>query len=310
MELHNETNLENCRNAVITIGSFDGLHIGHRTIFQQVIDEASSLQAASVVISFEPHPRTVIQPNALVQNLTTADEKISLFRSIGIHHLVIYPFTTAFANFTAEEYVEKFIIEQFHPKVIIIGYDHHFGKHRSGNIQLLQQYADKGFFKLIQIQEQTIQEIGVSSTKIRNALLYGEIEKANALLGYSYFFSGTVVMGKQLGRTIGFKTANIHIDNNQKLIPGNGVYVVTVALHKKRLQGMMNIGTRPTVDGTHRTIEVHIVDFDEDIYGETLEINILTRLRNEQKFDGLDALKAQLNKDKTNTIDFFKSASN
>lgn len=306
MQIHQTDNLSNFKDAIITIGSFDGVHIGHKTIINTLLEQAKIHRGETVIITFEPHPRTIIQPNALVQNLTTAEEKVHLMQRLAIDHLVIYPFTKKFSDLSAKEYIEDFIIKQFQPKVIVIGYDHHFGKDRTGNIKLLEEYANKGYFKLIQIPEQTIQEASISSTKIRNALLYGEIEKANTLLGYAYFFSGIVVKGKQLGRTIGFKTANLQLQNNAKLIPGNGVYIVDVIWEGRSLEGMMNIGVRPTVDGMNRVIEVHILDFDIEIYGDELTINILKRLRNEQKFDGLDTLKAQLQKDRMDTAAFFK----
>jgi riboflavin kinase / FMN adenylyltransferase len=306
MQIHLTNPLAPFQDSIITIGSFDGLHIGHKTIIEKLQEEAKIHEGETVIITFEPHPKTILQPNALVQNITTADEKVQLMQQLAIDHLVIYPFTKAFSNLTATEYVEDFIIKQFQPKVIVIGYDHHFGKDRTGNIKMLESYAAKGHFKLIEIPEQTINEASISSTKIRNALLYGEIENANKLLGYAYFFSGTIVQGKQLGRTIGFKTANLQVQNSLKLIPGNGVYVVSVQWKNRTMQGMMNIGTRPTVDGMNRVIEVHILNFDEEIYGEELTITILSRLRNEQKFNGLDALKEQLEKDRQATATYFQ----
>jgi riboflavin kinase/FMN adenylyltransferase len=307
MQIHNSTYISPTNNTVLTIGSFDGVHLGHKKIIEIVQKEAVGNNGEAVVITFEPHPRTITQPNALLHIITTASEKVQLLTQFHIAHLVVYPFSTAFAELSAEAYIEDFIIKKFAPKIIVIGYDHHFGKNRDGNIKMLAKYAAKGFFKLIEIEEQTIQQAGISSTKIRNALLYGEIEKANQLLGYAYFFTGTVVKGKQLGRTIGFKTANLQLQHNSKLIPGNGVYVVQVQWDNLTLQGMMNIGTRPTVDGTNRTIEVHILNFDAEIYDEELSITILSRLRNEQKFDGLISLKHQLEKDKLATIHYFKS---
>jgi riboflavin kinase / FMN adenylyltransferase len=306
MQIHQSNHLTPFQNSIITIGSFDGLHRGHKTIIEKLQEEAKIHEGETVIITFEPHPKTVLQPNALVQHITTADEKVQLMQQLAIDHLVIYPFTKAFSNLTAVEYIEDFIIQQFQPKVIVIGYDHHFGKDRTGNIKMLESYAAKGHFKLIEIPEQTINEASISSTKIRNALLYGEIENANKLLGYAYFFSGTIVQGKQLGRTIGFKTANLQVQNSLKLIPGNGVYVVSVQWKNRTMQGMMNIGTRPTVDGMNRVIEVHILNFDEEIYGEELTITILSRLRNEQKFNGLDALKEQLEKDREATATYFQ----
>ena len=305
MQIHYTTELPIIKNAILTIGTFDGLHSGHITIINRLKALATQYNGSTVVVTFEPHPRTIVQPNALLQIITTATEKEALFASLGIDHLVIYPFTKAFASLSATNYIEQFIIGTFNPIGIVIGYDHHFGANRTGNITMLQQYANKGAFTLVEIPAHTINNNAISSTKIRNALLHGDIEKANTLLGYPYFFTGIVVQGKQLGRTIGYKTANIQIANTMKLIPGNGVYVVLVAYANSTLQGMMNIGTRPTVEGTNRTIEVHMLHFDEEIYGEQLTITLVKRLRNEQKFDDLQALKNQLYIDKKNTEKHF-----
>jgi riboflavin kinase / FMN adenylyltransferase len=242
-----------------------------------------------------------------LQVLTTQTEKQRLLTQQAIDHLVLYPFTIDFSKWTAQQYIEDFLIAKFAPKAIVIGFDHHFGNDREGNFKTLEKYAQKGHFELYEIEAQTVQNNKISSTRIRNALLHGEIEQANNLLGYHYAFTGTVVKGKQLGRTIGFKTANLHLSNTLKLIPGNGVYVVQVQWNNMQLQGMMNIGNRPTVDGINRTIEVHLLNFDEEIYNETLTVSIVQRLRNEHKFDGLEALKNQLQLDKEATIAYFKS---
>jgi riboflavin kinase/FMN adenylyltransferase len=307
MQIYTDTALPVFNNAVITIGAFDGVHNGHRAIITQLKKVAQQYNGESVIISFNPHPRIVVQPNALLQVITTTSEKQALLQQLQINHLVLYPFSKEFSQMNAQQYVEDFLIAKFKPKAIVIGFDHHFGNDREGNFKLLEKYANQGSFDLFEIEAQTVQNNKISSTSIRNALLHGEIIKANQLLGYNYTFSGTVVKGKQLGRTIGFKTANIQIYDTQKLIPGNGVYVVTATWNAKQLQGMMNIGTRPTVDGTSRTIEVHILNFDEEIYDQMLTVSILQRLRNEQKFDGLEALKNQLQVDKTATAEYFAS---
>ncbi len=305
MQIIQSDNIPPFKNAIITIGTFDGVHNGHKTIFLKLKEIASRYNGETILISFDPHPRTIIQPNALLQIITTLPEKINLFKKLDVDYLVIYPFTKEFSNKTAKEYIDDFIIKKFNPKVVVIGYDHHFGNNREGNINLLKEFADKGYFELIEIEALTIHNVNISSTKIRNALLHGEIENANELLGYPYFFTGTVVLGKQIGRTIGFKTANLQLQNDMKLIPGNGVYAVKVDWKNMQLFGMMNIGTRPTVDGMNRVIEVHILNFDEEIYGDELTITIFKRLRNEQKFEGLDALKSQLQKDKVETSLYF-----
>ncbi len=305
MQIYNSEYIPIIENAVITIGAFDGVHNGHRAIIEQLKTVAKKLNGKSVIISFNPHPRLIVQPNALLQVITTQLEKENLLQFMQIDHLVLYPFTKEFSEQTAHQFIEDFLLEKFKPKAIVIGFDHHFGNDREGNFKMLEKYAQKGNFELFEIEAQTIQNNKISSTSIRNALLHGEIEKANQLLGYNYAFTGTVVMGKQLGRTIGFKTANLQLHDTLKLIPGNGVYTVQVICKNILYYGMMNIGTRPTVDGTNRTIEVHILNFDEEIYEEDLTVSIYSRLRNEQKFEGLDALKVQLYKDKIATELYF-----
>ncbi len=307
MQIHTSSNFPVFNNAVLTIGAFDGVHNGHRAIITQLKKVAAQLSGESVIISFNPHPRIIVQPNALLQVITTQSEKEQLLKQLNIDHLVLYPFNKAFSELSAQQYIEEFLIAKFKPKAIVIGFDHHFGNDREGNFKLLEKYAQKGDFELFEIEAQTVQNNKISSTSIRNALLHGEILKANHLLGYNYTFNGTVVLGKQLGRTIGFKTANLHLQDTQKLIPGNGVYVVDVHWNNQQLQGMMNIGTRPTVNGINRTIEVHILNFDEEIYDQNITVSILQRLRNEQKFDGLDALKAQLVTDKIATENYFNA---
>jgi riboflavin kinase/FMN adenylyltransferase len=306
MQIHQTDNFSAINHAILTLGTFDGVHLGHKKIIESLQSLAQQYHGETVIISFDPHPRTILQPNALLQIITTLPEKIRLFKKTGIDHLVIYPFTEIFSNLSATAYIEDFIIGKFDPKIVVIGYDHHFGKDRTGNIELLKTYANKGHFKLVEIPAQTIHDNNISSTKIRNALLHGEIDLANELLGYPYFFSGTIVKGKQLGRTIGFKTANLQLHNEMKLVPGNGVYIVQVQWENLTLKGMMNIGTRPTVDGMNRVIEVHMLEFDQEIYGDDLTVTILQRMRNEHKFDGIESLKMQLIKDREATATYFE----
>lgn len=295
----------------MTIGTFDGVHLGHCQIIKQLKKEAERIEGETVLVTFDPHPRKIVDTRPL-QLLNTLPEKIALLGEQGIDHLVIVPFTQAFSSQTAEEYVEKFLIDRFHPHTIIIGYDHRFGKNRSGDFKLLEKYAASNAFELIEIPGQVIDEVTISSTKIREALLNGHIEEANNFLGYPYFFEGTVIEGNKLGRTLGYPTANLRIEDADKLVPGNGVYAVEVqgsafevqeawryiptTLHP--LKGMMNIGVRPTIDGTKRVIEVNIFDFNADIYGSIIRVSFKKYLRGEQKFNGLDALKEQLAKDK------------
>ncbi len=296
-------------NAVITIGSFDGLHLGHKKIIEKIIGEAKSINGESVIITFHPHPRKIISSvPGDIKLLNTLDEKIALLRNAGINHLVVVPFNQEFANLSADDYIRNFLYKYFHPKIIVIGYDHRFGKGRTGNFQLLEKWATGLNFSVKQIDEQLLNEVAISSTQIRTAINNKQINIANALLGYSYFFSGLVIKGNQLGRTIGFPTANLHIAEEEKLIPSNGVYGVHVKIANstfegKTLKGMMNIGLRPTVDGKKRMIEVHIFDFDADIYGEIVEVAVTHFIRDEQKFDGLNSLKNQLANDKFKTIE-------
>jgi riboflavin kinase / FMN adenylyltransferase len=298
-------------NAIVTIGTFDGVHTGHQQIIQLMKQEAARVKGETVIITFHPHPRKIIAGGeSAVLLLNTLKERIQLLEKAGIDHLVVTPFNEAFADQTAEAYIEEFLVKTFHPHTIIVGYDHRFGKERKGDYTLLEAKAAEFNYRVKEIPAHMLQEIAISSTKIRTALLNGDIATANNCLGYTYFFSGKVTEGNKLGKTIGYPTANIEIADEEKLIPGNGVYAVKIQIENYKLQiadlnGMMNIGTRPTVDGTKRTIEVNIFDFDKTIYGEKLTISLEKHLREEQKFNGLEALKAQLAKDKQASLDFF-----
>ena len=327
MKVHRDIeNLPVFKNSVVTIGTFDGVHLGHQQILTQLKEEASRINGETVIITFHPHPRKVISSSKPpIQLINTIDEKIELLETNDIDHLVVVPFTEAFSNLTAEQYVENFLAGKFHPHTVIIGYDHHFGQGRKGNYKLLEHYQAKGLFNLKEISEHLISHSAVSSTRIREALLHGEIETANTLLGYDFFFEGKVIEGNKLGRTLGYPTANLEIEHEEKLIPANGVYVVEAALvngqsvilnknaqrnmpsavYHSRLQGMMNIGIRPTLTDGKFMIEVNLFDFDEDIYGRTLRVYVKKYLRPELKFDGLEELKEQLAKDKIETEKFF-----
>jgi riboflavin kinase/FMN adenylyltransferase len=290
------------RNAVITIGTFDGLHNGHRKIIELMQSEAVKVNGETVIITFDPHPRQIVaKERAPLFLINTLEEKITLLEKTGVDHLVVIPFTEAFANQSAEAYISDFLVNTFHPHTIIIGYDHRFGKGRSGDYKLLEAKAPEYNYVVKEIPAYMLKDITISSTKIREAILSGDIDTARNCLGYDYFFSGRVIKGNQLGRTIGYPTANLQIGNELKLAPGNGVYAVLIQNSKLKIKkgGMMNIGVRPTVDGINRVIEVNIFDFDKDIYGETLTITLIKHLRSEVKFNGLDALKAQLALDKT-----------
>ncbi len=315
MQIHRNINsLPQFKNAVVTIGAFDGVHTGHQQILLQLIEEANAINGETVIITFHPHPRKLVDGGKPIQIINTLSEKIELLRAKGIDHLVVVPFDEPFCNLTAEEYVNHFLFEKFHPHTVIIGYDHRFGKARHGDYHLMEDYGKMLGFDVKEISEHILNKVIVSSTRIREALLQSDITTANNYLGYDYFFEGTVIEGNKLGRTIGYPTANIKIEEDEKLIPGNGVYAVRAAITEdgnsaqrtahspQLLTGMMNIGIRPTVDGTKRTIEVNIFDFDEDIYGKTLRVYTKHYLRGEVKFDGLDALKQQLTTDKAAVI--------
>lgn len=311
MQVHTDIeHLPSFTSAVITIGTFDGVHRGHQQIIAQMQEEARRAGGETVIVTFHPHPRKVVHHGAQdLKLLTTIEERIELLRAYGIDHLVIVPFTEAFSSLQPQDYVEHFLVARFRPHCVIIGYDHHFGKDRGGNYRLLEAYAARGLFQLREIPQQVLNDSLVSSTLIRQALNEGQADRANSLLGYPFFFSGTVAGGARRGRTIGFPTANIEVPNPEKIIPGNGVYVVEVQIGSgravSRFQGMMNIGVRPTVNGTTRTIEVHLFDFNEDIYGSTVRVSVMHFLREEQKFDGIDALKQQLEKDRQDSIHYF-----
>lgn len=302
------------RNAVVTIGTFDGVHKGHQQILQLMLNEAKRVNGETVIITFHPHPRQVIAANQTeLFLLNSLEEKISLLRKYGIDHLVVTPFTEEFSLQPAEEYIEHFLVKTFKPHTIIIGHDHRFGKSRSGNFALLEDKAKEFNYVVKEIPGFMLEENTVSSTIIRQALQKGNIDTANEYLGHPYFFSGTVVEGNKLGRTIGYPTANLQVTEDKKLIPGNGVYAVKVVVNREwsminekgssfnvpdTYSGMMNIGVRPTVEGVNRMIEVNIFDFNEEIYGNTVTVHVYKRLRNEQKFNGLDELKEQLGRDK------------
>jgi riboflavin kinase/FMN adenylyltransferase len=289
---------------VTTIGTFDGVHIGHQKILKQVVALAKKQGFIPVVLTLFPHPRMVLQKDDSIKLLNTIDERIDILKSLGIKAVIVKEFTTAFANLSARDYVKNILVDELNTKQIVIGYDHHFGKNRSANIKDLKTFAENYDFKVEEISAQDIKDVTVSSTKIRNALDKGKVALANSFLGYNYFITGTVIKGKGIGRTIDFPTANIHIEESYKLIPNDGVYVIQSQIKNKTVFGMMNIGTNPTVEGKTRSIEVNFFNFQEDIYKTKLKIEFLKRLRTEQKFKNLEALKLQLKTDKVNALDY------
>jgi len=311
MKVHYDlTQLPAFKNAIITMGAFDGVHRGHQQIIARLQFLAQKVQGESVIITFHPHPRKVISsvPGEIKQ-LTSLNERIQLLEKAGIDHLVVVNFDYHFSNLTAEQYVEDFLVARFHPHTVIIGYDHRFGNKRNGNLELLKKYGTQLHFEVEEINEQIVEGEIVSSTHIRNYLLERDIQKANSLLGYAYFFEGFIVRGNQIGRTIGFPTANLHINDEEKLIPANGVYAVKVTgacLGHQIYNGMMNIGVRPTVDGQKKVIEVNIFHFDADIYENNITVFVYDYIRGEVKFEGLEGLKAQLNQDKMTAANLLK----
>ncbi len=282
---------------VTTIGTFDGVHIGHQKILNRVIKLADSQGYESAVLTLFPHPRMVLFGDDSIKLINTIDERIEILKSFGIKHVIVKTFTKRFANLSAEDYVKTILVDELNTKQIVIGYDHHFGKGRSANISDLKVFAKMFDFKVEEISAQDIKDVTVSSTKIRNALQEGHVDKANTYLGYQFFVTGSVVKGNKIGRTIGFPTANIFIKEAYKLIPKDGVYVVRSRFKNRTLTGMLNIGNKPTVDGNSKSMEVHFFNFNEDLYGKTLKIEFLKRLRDERKFEGLDNLKSQLQLD-------------
>ena len=295
---HSINDFRSTKKTILTLGTFDGVHIGHKKILKKVIQGTANEKYESLVLTFFPHPRMVLQEDSGLQLLNTIDEKIDLLAEIGLENLVIHPFDETFSRLTAEDFVKTILVDRFHIQKIIIGYDHRFGRNRTADIDDLIAFGKKYNFEVEQISVQEINEISVSSTKIRNALLEGNMTLANDYLGYAYFLTGTVVKGKQLGRTINFPTANLNIKENYKLIPQNGVYIVESTINQKTVFGMMNIGFNPTVKGQNQSIEIHYFDFDADLYEQKIRVSILQRIRSEQKFESVDLLKAQLEKDK------------
>lgn len=304
MQVHRDlNNLPVFKKAVITIGTFDGVHLGHQQIIKLLKKEATEIGGETVIITFYPHPRKIVtRGKSDVKILSTLDEKIELLNNKEVGHLVVVAFNDEFANQSAEEYIENFLVRKFHPHTVIIGYDHRFGKNRLGDYHLLEKMGEKFNYCVKEIPEHVLNHVTISSSKIREALLKKDINTANNYLGYEYFFTGKVVEGNKLGRTIGYPTANLLIEDEEKLVPVNGVYAVTLTIEQKDtlLKGMTNVGIRPTVNGTKRTIEVNIFDFNEDIYGRSMRVKIYAYLREEVKFDGLNQLKEQLAKDKAN----------
>ena len=304
---HSINDFRSTKKTILTLGTFDGVHLGHRKILERLTQNTENGEYESLVLTFFPHPRMVLQGESDVKLLSTLSEKIELLEKLGIQNLVIHPFDKTFSRLTAEEFVITVLVDQFHIQKIIIGHDHRFGRNRTANIDDLIAFGKQQDFEVEQISVQEIDAVSISSTKIRTALSAGNMALANEYLGYEYFLTGTVFKGKQLGSTIGFPTANLQIEESYKLIPRNGVYVIKSNINKKIVFGMMNIGFNPTVSGENLSIEIHYFDFDADLYHQKISVFILEYLRPEQKFDSVDLLKQQLGKDRKSALEYINN---
>lgn len=300
--INNSIQARNIKNAVVTIGTFDGVHLGHQAIFKEMRRLADEVNGETVVVTFHPHPRQVLAIGTeKLRFICSQEEKLKKFEEFGIDNVVIIPFTKEFASTPSDEFIKDYIIERIHPAVIVVGYDHHFGKNRMGDFQMLNELGAQYGFKTVQVEAQDINEVAVSSTKIRNFLWTGNVKAANELLGYPYSVTGLVIRGNEIGRTIGFPTANLDIPNEFMMINNPGVYACRTEINGKRYDAMANTGTRPTIgdraDGDF-IIEVNVFDFEGDLYGKTLKVWFIDRIRDEVKFNGLEALKNQLHQDR------------
>jgi riboflavin kinase/FMN adenylyltransferase len=294
------SDLSNLSNTIVTIGTFDGVHLGHQKIIKRLVELKNKQGGEIVLFTFAPHPRKVLFPEQTdLKLITTTEEKCDLLKAFGVDNVLVFPFTKAFSQMHANDYISEIIAKGLKTKTLVIGYDHRFGSNREGNIETLKQLSSAYKFNVEEIPAQEINELNISSTRIRKAIDEGDIQTANEFLGYSFFVTGTVVKGKQLGRTIGYPTANIFIEDTDKLIPKIGVYAVNVILNKITYKGMLNVGVNPTTDSDNKIkIEVNIFDFDKDIYGETLKVEFVKWIRHEEKFVNLDELKQALANDK------------
>jgi riboflavin kinase/FMN adenylyltransferase len=304
MKIYNNIDeFEPVKNAVVTIGTFDGVHLGHRKIIERIKELAKASGGETVILTFFPHPRMILHPeDQSLKLINTINEKAELLEQLGVDHLIITPFSRDFSNQTPEGYIRDVLVDKIGTKKIVIGYDHRFGKDREGGLADLQRLAPVYGFEVIEIPEEDIHHVAVSSTRIRNALLNAEIDLANEFLGYPFFISGKVVRGDQIGRQIGYPTANIMVEESYKLIPADGIFAVKVKVNDQEYKGMGYIGHRPTINGMMRNIEVNIFDFDLDIYTQPIRMDFIHFIRSDIKFESLDQLKAQLGKDKADAL--------
>ncbi len=288
---------KNDRQSVITIGTFDGVHIGHKAILKRVVETAKKENLDSVVLTFFPHPRMVLQQKADIKLINTIEERTELLEKTGLDHLVIHPFTHAFSRLTALEYVRDILVNSLKAKKIIIGYDHRFGRNRNADIDDLKEFGKTYNFEVEEISAKEIDDVAISSTKIRKSLSEGDIETANSYLGYHFMISGEVVKGKAIGRTINYPTANLELKETYKLVPQNGVYIVQSIIDGEKFFGLTSIGTNPTVGGTKKTIETHFLNFNKDLYGKEITIEFLKYIRQEETFDSVELLRQEILKD-------------
>jgi riboflavin kinase/FMN adenylyltransferase len=316
---HQLSEFKKLSNAVVTIGTFDGVHYGHQKIIKRLCELAKSSGGESVILTFFPHPRMIIDPeNQDLKLINTIKEKAEILAELGVDHLIITPFTRDFSNLLATAYIKEILVDKIGTKRIIVGYDHRFGKDRKGGMKDLIALSKDYGYAIEEIPEQDINDVAVSSTKIRTAVLEGDVSLAAEYLGYHFSISGPVIKGDKIGRTIGFPTANIFVEETYKLIPSDGIYAVTVEMSEESAdvtqnsqlttyKGMAYIGQRPTINGMTRNIEVNIFDFNREIYGQNIKMNFLKFLRHDVKFTGLEALTVQLQQDKEDTLNFFES---
>lgn len=295
---------------VVTIGTFDGVHIGHQKIISRLIKTAKKDGLKSVVLTFFPHPRMVLQKDTNIKLINTIDERTTILKATGIDFLLVKTFTKAFSRMKAEDFVKEILVDTLHAKKVIIGYDHRFGRNRNADITDLRIFGETYGFEVEEISVQDIDDVAVSSTKIRKALNAADIQTANSYLGYNFMISGSVVKGKGMGKELGFPTANISVKEDYKLIPKYGSYVVQTTIDGKKVFGMMNIGVNPTFNADKESIEVHFFNFEKSIYNNFIQVELLTRLRDEQKFESVEALKVQLQKDKISALEYLKNFQN
>jgi len=302
-------NLPEIRNAVVTSGTFDGVHLGHQKILSRIKQTANELNGETVLITFWPHPRLVLYPNEHnLRLLSTFEEKAALLKHLGLDHLITIPFTKEFSQLSSEEFIQQVLIDKINTKKLVIGYDHRFGKNREGSFEFLKANIDKYRFELEEISREDIDQVGISSTKIRRALENGEVHVANEFLGRAYEINGIVIKGEQIGRSIGFPTANIHIPNDYKLVPCDGAYAVEVKVEEHRYKGMLNIGNRPTLKGINKTVEVNLFNFSDDLYDRRVTVYFKEYLRPEEKFANLEELKLQLEQDRLKAMKIFNNS--